>query len=183
MTPQDDTVESFVRLLSSQERMLAAYVMTLVPHPQDADDILQNAKVVMWRNFSQFRPGTNFGAWARKVAFHQVLSHRKRKQRDKLEFSDEFLKVVAAETESGSEHLERRQQLLNQCVGKLPADHREVLELRYREGLDIDTMAGRLNRTVAALYRLLSRVRRNLHDCVTHSFKRNIDYGNEPQPE
>jgi RNA polymerase sigma-70 factor (ECF subfamily) len=167
----EDPVEVFVRLLSGHERMLGAYVMTLVPHPQDADDILQNAKVVMWRNFGQFRPGTNFAAWARKVCFHQVLSHRKRKQRDKLQFSDEFLQAVAEETETAAEQLERRQQLLNHCLTRLPADHREVLELRYREGLDIDTMAARLNRTVAALYRLLSRVRRNLHDCVTQTIK------------
>ncbi len=174
----DDPVESFVRLLSTQERMLSAYVMTLVPHPQDADDILQNAKVVMWRSFSQFRPGTNFGAWSRKVAFHQVLSYRKRKQRDKLQFSDEFLKLVAEEIDNSAEHLEQRQQLLNQCLARLPEDHREVMRLRYHEGLEIETMATRLNRTVAALYRLLSRVRHNLHECVTQNLKRSAEYGN-----
>jgi RNA polymerase sigma-70 factor (ECF subfamily) len=71
-----DRAEEFVFLLARHERLLGAYVMTMVPHPQDADDILQEAKVVMWRNFTKFEPGTNFGAWARKVAFHQVLAYR-----------------------------------------------------------------------------------------------------------
>ncbi|MEW6303924.1 MAG: sigma-70 family RNA polymerase sigma factor [Verrucomicrobiota bacterium] len=171
--------ELFVSLLARHERMLAAYVMTLVPHAADADDILQDAKVVMWRNFGQFRPGTNFGAWARKVAFHQVLSHRKRKQRDRLQFSDEFLETVAQEMENSAEHLEQHQRALNDCVAKLPPDHREVLQLRYHEGLSIDALAERLNRTVAALYRQLSRVRRNLHDCVTRTFKRSPSYGTD----
>src|SRR6267154_1719445 len=127
MSPPD-RAEEFVFLLARHERLLGAYVMTMVPHPQDADDILQEAKVVMWRNFAKFEAGTNFGGWARKVAFHQVLAYRKRKQRERV---------------------------LRECVAKLPADHREALQLRYQEGLSLEDMAVRLERTVGALYRLL----------------------------
>jgi len=52
-------------------------------------------------------------------------------------------------------------------VAKLPADHRDALHLRYQEGLSLEDMATRLERTVGALYRLLSRVRHVLHECVT----------------
>lgn len=168
MSPPD-RAEEFVFLLARHERPLGAYVMTMVPHPQDADDILQEAKVVMWRSFAKFEPGTNFGAWARKIAFHQVLAHRKRKQRDRLDFSEKFLGAVANEAEVNAEHLERRARLLHDCLAKLPPDHRDVLHLRYHEGLSIDEMAAKLNRTVCALYRLLSRVRQALHECVTKS--------------
>src|SRR3954471_19828293 len=106
--PPQDLAEHFVFLLARHERQLGAYVMTMVPHPQDADDILQEAKVVMWRNFEKFELGTNFGAWARKVAFHQVLAYRKRKHRDRLDFSEDFLRVVADEVESSTDHLEQR---------------------------------------------------------------------------
>jgi RNA polymerase sigma-70 factor (ECF subfamily) len=180
---QPDPGETFVVLLAREERMLLGYVMTLVPHPQDADDILQNAKVVMWRNFGQFRPQTNFGAWARKVVFHQVLSHRKRKKRDCLEYSDEFLHAVAEEAEEASEHLERRQRALNDCIANLPEDHQVVLRLRYYEGVSIDAAGERLNRTTAALYRLLSRVRRALFDCVTRNLNRSLHYESEPQSD
>jgi RNA polymerase sigma-70 factor (ECF subfamily) len=168
MSPPD-RAEEFVFLLARHERPLGAYVMTMVPHPQDADDILQEAKVVMWRNFSKFEPGTNFGAWARKIAFHQVLAHRKRKQRDRLDFSEEFLGAVASEAETSAEHLERRARLLHDCLAKLPAEHRDVLHHRYHEGLSIEDMAAKSSRTVCALYRLLSRVRQALHECVTKS--------------
>ena len=67
--------------------MLRAYIFALITHSQDADDVLQEAKVRMWRAFGQFQSGTNFAAWSRKVAFHQVLSYRKRRKRDRLEFS------------------------------------------------------------------------------------------------
>lgn len=158
-------------LLARHERLIGAYVMTMVPNPTDADDILQDAKVVMWRNFSQFQPGSNFAAWARKVAFHQVLAFRKRKHRDRLDFSDEFLNTVAEELETSAPHLEKRERALNDCMAKLPGDHREVVLLRYHQGLELEEMASRLKRTTTALYRLLSRVRHVLHGCVSETLK------------
>jgi RNA polymerase sigma-70 factor, ECF subfamily len=171
MTPPD-RAEEFVFLLARHERQLGAYVMTMVPHPQDADDILQEAKVVMWRHFAKFESGTNFGAWARKVAFHQVLAYRKRKHRDRLDFSEEFLSAVADEAELGAPRLELRERALYDCIAKLPADQGEVLRLRYQDALSLDDMAARLGRTVCALYRQLSRVRQVLHECVTKTLSR-----------
>jgi RNA polymerase sigma-70 factor (ECF subfamily) len=162
-----DRAEEFVFLLARHERPLAGYVLTMVPHPQDADDILQEAKVVMWRHFASFELGTNFGAWARKIAFHQVLAYRKRKHRDRLDFSEDFLRTVSEEVERSADRLEQRERVLQECVGKLPPDHREALQLRYQEGLSLEEMATRLQKTVGALYRLLSRVRHVLHECVT----------------
>lgn len=176
MSPPD-RAEEFVFLLARHERLLGAYVMTMVPHPQDADDILQEAKVVMWRNFSKFESGTNFGAWARKVAFHQVLAYRKRKHRDRLDFSEDFLRTVSEEVEQSADQLEQRERVLHDCVAKLPAEHRDALQLRYQEGLSLEDMAARLERTVGALYRLLSRVRHVLHECVTKNLQRSE---NEP---
>lgn len=171
MSPPD-SAEEFVFLLARHERLLGAYVMTMVPHPADADDILQEAKVVMWRNFAKFELGTNFGAWARKIAFHQVLAFRKRKQRDRLDFSEEFLRAVSEEVEVRTDHLERREKVLHECIAKLPTDHREALHLRYHENLSLEDMATRLSRTIGALYRLLSRVRHVLHECVTRNVTR-----------
>jgi RNA polymerase sigma-70 factor (ECF subfamily) len=138
-----------------------------VPHGPDADDILQEAKVAMWRSFEQYEAGTNFGAWARKVAFYRVLAFRKRKHRDPLDFSDEFMRAVADEAERSAPQLEQRQRVLQHCIAKLPSDHRTLVLLRYDEQLALEEIATRMNRTVGALYRLLSRVRHVLHECVS----------------
>lgn len=171
-----DPAEEFVFLLARHERMLRGYVLALVPHAQDADDILQEAKVRMWRAFAQFETGTNFGAWSRKVAFHQVLSYRKKRKRDRLDFSDDFIQAVASEHDHSMEHLEQRERLLHGCLAKLPDEHRQLLHLRYTEGLSLETMSTRLERTVTALYRQLSRVRHVLHECVTKNLQQLPDH-------
>jgi len=174
-----DKTELFIVQLSTIERSLALYVMTLVPRPQDAEDILQQSKLVMWRCFDQFQQGTNFGAWARKIAFHQVLTYRKRQKKNQLQVSDEFLEIIAAEAENHNDVLEVQRQLLTQCMTKLDPEHRQILNLRYHEGEEIETIAAETNKTEGAVYRLLSRIRKNLHECVTRSLKKENAY--EPE--
>lgn len=176
-----DKTELFIVQLSQVERSLGLYVMTLVSRPEDAEDILQQAKLVMWRSFDQFQPGTNFGAWARKVAFHQVLTYRKRQKKSQLLVSDEFLEIIANEAEHNDEVLEAQRQALNQCVKKLDPEHRTILNLRYHEDAEIDDIASQVNRTGGAVYRLLSRIRRNLHECVTRTLQKTDTYGTLPE--
>lgn len=176
MSHTPERAEEFVFLLARHERMLGGYVMSMVPHGSDADDILQETKVILWRNFHQFASGTNFGAWARKVAFHQVLAFRKRRHRDPVEFSEEFVRAVSDEVERNAVHLEQRQRLLQHCIARLPGEHRQVVLLRYDEQLSLEEIAARTSRTVGALYRLLSRIRYALHDCVS----KNLTADHEP---
>ena len=166
--PDDDRAELFIRLLAENERRLSAYVMALLPHTADAEDVLQETKLAIWRSFEQFEEGTNFGAWARTIAFHRVLDFRKRKAREneRLCFSDECCRVLADAIEEGVTRREEQMQSLMDCVARLQPVHRNMLALRYFEHLSIDQVAERVGRSVSATYRALSRIRLTLRDCV-----------------
>lgn len=171
MEDTSDSTEEFIKLLAQNERQLHAYVFSLITNTADAEDVLQNAKVIMWRHFEQFNLGTNFGAWSRKIAFHQILSYRKKQKKQKLHVSDECLQLVAEETEKMQQELESQYHLLQSCITKLPEKYRSLIELRYRDGLSIENMAPRSGQSEGAVYRMLSRVRTTLQDCVAKHYK------------
>jgi RNA polymerase sigma-70 factor (ECF subfamily) len=164
-----ESVDAFVRLLGQNQRRIFVYVMSMVPNWTDAEEIIQETNLVLWREFARFQPGTNFTAWACKVALHQVLAWRKRLKRSRLEFSPAFLEAVAEEATVAADLLEERTQCLARCIERLPADRRRLLKLRYNDGLAIETIARQLARTDEAIYRALSRIRRVLHECVTRT--------------
>lgn len=164
-----DRTEQFLRLLAENERRLAVYVTGLIACPQDAQDILQEGKIVMWRHFDQFEIGTNFAAWARRILFHQILAWRRRAKRHPSEMLTEKVLVMLrdeAESVARERQWQRREKALARCVRKLPGEHREVLNLRYRDEASIETISHRTDRTEGAVYRLLSRIRKLLFDCV-----------------
>ncbi len=162
-------IELFVKLLGAHQQQVHRYVLCLVPNAHDADDILQETNLFLWREFHQFEEGTNFVAWACAVAFHKVIAWRKQKSRDRLVYSDAFLMAVSSELIANAERQEERAMALNKCIERLPQRHRDLLQLRYGAGQNIDDIAHMQGRSADAVYRMLSRVRHALFECIGHS--------------
>lgn len=165
-TPKPERTQEFMELLTEHDRALGVYVYSLVRDSADADDILQQTKMILWRCFDQFEPGTNFLAWARKTAFHQVLTYRRQSKREHLPLSEETLEALHHEVERLGDSGAARREALRTCLAKLPAEHRQLVLLRYFEDLEIEQVADRVRSTVAAVYRALSRVRYALLGCM-----------------
>lgn len=168
MSPEIDQTESYLRLLTQHDRWLAAYVHSLVSHTADAEDILQDVKITLWKQFERFEPGTNFRAWARVIATHQILNYRRaKKKHEHEEIDDAFIQAVAAEIDRRGDALDHRAEALNACLRKLPDAHRKIILWRYQEDCGVEDIAEKSGRSVEAVYRLLSRVRQNLNECIT----------------
>lgn len=157
----------FVRLFSQNQQRIYLYLMSLVSDANIADDVFQETMLVLWREFRNYQPGTNFMAWACTVAFNQVRAWRKRQQRDRLQFSDKFLAAVAEELDAQADVLDQRHTLLSDCLAQLPQHHRQLVAYRYTAGHAIDHIAQQTQRSIDAVYRLLSRIRKTLHECVS----------------
>jgi RNA polymerase sigma-70 factor (ECF subfamily) len=162
----DDKTTIFLELLTSHERALSLYVHGLVPRDSEAEDILQQTKLLLWKHFDDFTLGTHFLAWARKTAFHQILTHRRHKKREHLPLDEQALEALGHAVSELAEDGTARQDALRACLARLPTEHRQMIDLRYFEELEIDQIADRIRRTDGAVYRALSRVRMNLMQCV-----------------
>lgn len=163
---ESDRTQEFLELLTQHDRALGVYVYSLVPRSADADDILQQTKMILWRCFDQFEPGTNFLAWARKTAFHQILTYRRQTKREHLPLSEETLDALHNEVARLSDSGDERREALRACLSKLPKEHRQLVMLRYFEDMEIEGIAEQIRSTVAAVYRALSRVRFTLLECI-----------------
>jgi len=159
--------EEFLRRLVEPERWLAAYIYSLLARPEDAEDVLQECKILMWKLFDRFEPGTNFRAWARTIALNQILNFRRsEKRRPFTAVEGEFIEAVAAEIERRSDHLDQKTEVLRRCLRKLPTAHRSLVVWRYFDGCGVDEIAARSERSAEAVYRLLSRIRQSLNECI-----------------
>jgi RNA polymerase sigma-70 factor (ECF subfamily) len=168
----DQRTEAYLRLLTQNDRWLAAYVYSLVHNQPDAEDILQDCKMVMWKQFHTFHEGTNFRAWARKIVTFHILNFPRSTAKRSTEALDEaFIEAISAEIDRNANQLDRRSEALQTCLRKLPEAHRKVIVLRYFEDRDIEEIATATGQTATAVYRLLSRIRQVLNDCVNRQAK------------
>ena len=158
--------DQIVQLLTNVQQQLARYVRTLVPNRADAEEVLQETNLFVWRNADTFELGTNFAAWACKIAYYQVLTFRKRQSRSRLYFSDALVEQLAngavRDIARGNDDAE----VLDLCIEKLSEKDRELMDLRYEPGATVDGIARQVGRSTKAVYNALGRIRTWLLECM-----------------
>jgi RNA polymerase sigma-70 factor (ECF subfamily) len=162
----DDAYERFTALLTRHHSALLGFILSLRPNWTDAEDLLQQTSVVLWRKFSEFREGTNFAAWACQTARYLTLNHVRKVARDPHVFSEELLDVMSREAADDVERLQAQRAALSRCMEKLDAKGRKLLTACYEAGASVKEAADRIGATPNAVYKSLNRLREALLDCV-----------------
>jgi len=164
--------EEFVRLFQQHERSLYGYILSLVPNVAAADEVSQNTNLLLWEEFGRFDPGTDFRAWARTIAYYQVLTYRKARHRERVQFNSELLEVLADRAAVRCDELAARQSYLIDCLAQLSEFKRQVIQLYCCLGMKVRTVAEKLGRNVTTVEKTLVRTRRTLYDCIEAAVRR-----------
>lgn len=160
-----------MRLFTSHETRMRAFAMSLIPNWADAEEVLQQANMVMWKKFDEFQCGSNFFAWGSRILYLEAMDFRKRQGRAKVRFSDEFCRAVAKEAIEISDDLADRQQALSECMAKLRPAERNLLRDRYEDGGSVGTVARAMGRSEDAIYSALARIRKQLFECINRALR------------
>jgi RNA polymerase sigma-70 factor, ECF subfamily len=157
----------FVLLITRHQAAIYAYILTIHPDRVAAQDILQETNLVMCRKVAEFEPGTNFKAWAFRIAWWQTMAYLKRVKRSGfVNLEPDVLELVAHEAETELTDFEDRHLALKSCLQKLPAGDASILLAHYQRGESLAEISGRLGRTRDALKQVLLRIRRILRTCI-----------------
>ena len=161
---QDAFVEQFLR---SQDRIYA-YVVTLLPNRDDAEEVFQQTSLALWKKWQEFDPTRDFVRWGCGMAHLEVCGFlRKHAGRSRIDLSEEVLLEVAEVRLQLHDVLEERRKALLECLGRLKRQSRELLERCYAGKDSIKQIAESLRIRPNALYMTLKRLRRTLFDCIT----------------
>jgi len=168
--PPSDTEsrKRLMALMTRHQRQIFSYIYTLVPRRHDAEDLLQETSLVICEKFDEFRPGSDFVAWACQIAWWRLRYSRQKFARSKVLFDQDILDAVAQTASALAPELDERHEALAFCLAKLHARDRELVLTRYEPGHGVPEAARRSGRSMDAAYKALNRIRKSLFDCVTH---------------
>src|SRR6185369_5292751 len=148
---------------------LFAYIYGWVRHSHDAEDLFQE----VWVRFSHaLAEGVEIrdqASWCRGAARNLILHYWRDRRTDKVVADPELLELVElafAEQAVNQDYWRGRREALSECIQELPERSRQLLRLKYEEGLSADQAADRLRQSGAAVLMALSRLRRALRECA-----------------
>lgn len=152
---QDGESEAFRHLVERYQRQAVGHASMVLRNHEDALDAAQEAFVDAFKNLSGFDPERPFYPW-----FYVLLRNRCYKligRKPRTENIDEIAILAAPEGITPEERLALERDLLS-----LPDDQREIVTLKYFDGLSYDELATRLEIPKGTVMSRLFHARKNL---------------------
>lgn len=166
-----DRHAQFLALFLASEKELFRYISALVPGVADAQDLVQQTALALWRKFEAYDPGQPFTPWACRFALLEVKEFLRRSRKWQALLDGGLADELVRRRESLAADLDRRLTYLAGCLDKLPSQQRAVVEGYYYERQSVEGLATRTGRTVEAIYKSLQRIRQTLLECVAVSLQ------------
>lgn len=147
------TYERGFRLLMAQyQERLYWHIRRIVLVHSDADDVLQNTLIKIYKGIAQFEGKSKLYTWLYRIATNEAISHLQSKARQSttsLDHSESILisRLKADEWFDGDEI----QVKLHQAIAQLPEKQKLVFNLRYYDEMPYEEMAATLGTSVGAL--------------------------------
>ena len=172
--PPERSADQFLSLVMAHQRRIHAFILSLVPNTHDADDLLQETTLTMWRKYDSYEPGTDFLAWAFAVARFEVLSHRQKYARAKTLFNDDLLEELVQDTATRTSEFDAWEDALSTCLAKLKPEDQQLIKMRYQGGMTIKAVAQKIGRPVQGMYKVMARIHGALSDCAKQQLREGL---------
>lgn len=156
----------FFELFMNCQKSIYAYILSSVHNYADANDLFQETATVLWQKFDEFEQDSNFLAWGISIARNMVRNYFKKHKCSRLQFDDNLAQNIENKTIAKLKDYDPRIESLRECFKKLSGSNRQLMKLRYEEGLTIKLIATRLGKPLQGMYKYMARLHNALQECV-----------------
>lgn len=149
----DTREEAFNALLAKYQEKIYWHVRRMVINHDDADDLVQDIFIKVWRNLEKFREDSQLYTWLYRIATNECITFlNKKKNRLSVSIDDEDSSFLA-ETLTSSNYFDgdKAELKLQEAILTLPDKQRLVFNMRYFEEIKYDDMSAILGTSVGAL--------------------------------
>lgn len=139
---------AFRIIISRYSERLYWHIRRIVIFHEDADDVLQNTFIKVYKNLDKFEEKSSLFSWIYRIATNEALSYIKKNKKEYLH--DPIDLVEHLESDPYFEGDEAYQRLIA-ATKQLPEKQSLVFQLKYFENMKYDEIAEILGGTVGSL--------------------------------
>lgn len=150
---------------------LVAYARAVLGNYTAAEDVVQEAMLVVMKKFDQFQEGTSMLAWCRAIVRLEVLRVKQQHRRERTlaeRLLDDAVDAAFEEFQRAQrrDEAESWREALEHCLQRVPPRGRRVLKARFVDELSYQQIGERVGMTLEAVRKALFRIKRQIRLCV-----------------
>jgi RNA polymerase sigma-70 factor, ECF subfamily len=158
--------DAFAQQFLRDQRRIYAYITTLLPDRDDAEEVFQQTSLLIWQKRSEFDPNRDFVRWGCGIAHNLVRNFRRRSERLNVTLTDEVLELLRHDRLESEPTADERLTALRHCLKALPKRQATLIERCYAGTKSVQQVAGQLGIAPATMYMQLHRIRKALLECI-----------------
>ena len=118
------------------------FVLRLVRNEATAEDLISDVFLDVWRQAAKFEGRSAVSTWMLSIARFKALSVLRRRPEEELD--EETADAIADQADDPEVALAKKDKgaVLRQCLTKLSAEHREIVDLVYYHEKSVEDVAG-----------------------------------------
>lgn len=143
---------AFSTLMSTYKERLYWHIRKMVYSHDDADDVLQNTFIKVYRSIENFKGESKLYTWMYRIATNEAITFINKKAR-RMEISNEEVQQLAVANLAADPYFEGNeiQLKLQEAIAKLPQKQQLVFNMKYFDDMKYDDMSEILGTSVGAL--------------------------------
>jgi RNA polymerase sigma-70 factor (ECF subfamily) len=132
--------DAFREIVSQNQSILYAVAYRFLGKAEDAEDVVQESFIRVWKNLSKYRAEIKISTWLYKIVVNLCLdmlksSHRKQ-QKNSVEVSEEW--NITSHSVDHEIHAREFHALIQEAAAELTPKQKAVFVLRDLEGLKVE---------------------------------------------
>ncbi|WP_417612903.1 RNA polymerase sigma factor [Owenweeksia hongkongensis] len=143
--------QAFDKIVKVYSERLYWHVRRMVHSHDDADDVLQNTYIKVWRNIASYRGDSKLYTWLYRIATNEALNHIRQQKRLYKVGDDVDTENQASLSGDAYFDGEAAEAKLHLAIQGLPDKQRAVFNLKYFEEMKYEEMSEVLETSVGAL--------------------------------
>ncbi|WP_312746260.1 RNA polymerase sigma factor [Sphingobacterium multivorum] len=145
--------EAFRLLLKKYQQKIYWHVRRMVINHDDADDVVQDIFVKVWKNLGNFREDSQLYTWLYRIATNECITFlNKKKQKQNVSLDDDTTAYLAETLADGNYfNGDKAQMKLQQALLTLPEKQKLVFNMKYFEDMKYEEISEVLGTSVGAL--------------------------------
>lgn len=160
--------QSFSCLVAKYEKMAYTLAFRIMESREEAEEVVQDSFVKMYRSLPGFQFGSKFSTWFYRIVYHTALSAHKAR-RPFMNYEEAGADTLSDnEVDSATSLLERadRKEMIARVMEKLPADDATLLTLYYLEECSVDDIHQITGLTPSNVKTKLFRARKRFYETI-----------------
>lgn len=147
---QENTKEqAFKTLVNTYQKSLYYHIRRMVNNHDDANDILQNVFIKIYKNIAQFKGDSNLFTWIFRIASNETITFINKNKKHQIVDID--ASQISSSTTVDTDNTQQIEQKLAMALQTLPDKQKQVFVMRYYDEMTYEQMSEVLETSVGAL--------------------------------